>query len=108
MQRISFLGMKLNLVEQTACLTEERTLSVLNCLNSFKGRKAVPLKKFQRLLGHMEAASYETALALAPWLSPEVGSLGGVGCQLGCQLQWHINCLELLVMRLALNTSKGA
>ncbi len=81
-QRISFLGMELDSVEQSARLTEERAQSVLNCLNTFRGRTAVPLKLFQRLLGHMAAAaavtharlaSYETASALASWPSPEMG-----------------------------------
>ncbi len=36
MQRISFLGMELDSVEQTARLTEECAQSVLNCLNMFK------------------------------------------------------------------------
>ncbi len=81
-QRISFLGMELDSVEQSARLTEERAQSVLNCLNTFRGRTAVPLKLFQRLLGHMAGrsgsnparlASYETASALASWPSPEMG-----------------------------------
>ncbi len=37
-------------------ITEERAQSLLYCLNSVKGRTAVPLKQFQRLLGHMAAA----------------------------------------------------
>ncbi len=41
-QRISFLGMELDSVEQSARLTEERAQSVLNCLNTFRGRTAVP------------------------------------------------------------------
>ncbi len=73
-QRISFLGMELDLVSQTARLTQERAQSVLNCLNTFKNRTAAPLKQFQRLLGHAAgAAPYETASTLAPWPSPEVG-----------------------------------
>ncbi len=52
-QRISFLGMELDSVSQTARLTQERAQSVLNCLNTFKNRTAAPLKQFQRLLGHM-------------------------------------------------------
>ena len=63
-QRISFLGMELDSVEQTARLTEERAQSVLNCLNTFNGRTAVPLKFFQRLLGHMAAAAAVTLLGL--------------------------------------------
>ncbi len=63
-QRISFLGMELDSVKQSACLTEERAQAVLNCLNTFRGRTAVPLKLFQRLLGHMAAAAAVTPLGL--------------------------------------------
>ncbi len=63
-QRISFLGMELDSVNQTARLTQERAQSVLNCLNVFKSRSAVPLKQFQRLLGHMAAAAAVTLLGL--------------------------------------------
>ncbi len=63
-QRISFLGMELDSVEQSARLTEERAQSVLNCLNTFRGRTVVPLKLFQRLLGHMAAAAAVTPLGL--------------------------------------------
>lgn len=69
MQRISFLGMELDLVDMTAHLTNECAQSVVNCLNLFRGRTAVPLKPFKRLRGHMVSAriaSYETASALAP------------------------------------------
>ncbi len=59
-QRISFLGMELD----SARLTEERAQSVLNCLNTFRGRTAVPLKLFQRLLGHMATAAAVTPLGL--------------------------------------------
>ncbi len=48
MQRISFLGVKLDSVYMTARLTEERAQAVLNCLSSFRGRNVVPLKQFQR------------------------------------------------------------
>ncbi len=63
-QRISFLCMKLDSVNQTAWLTEEHFQSVLNCLNSFRGRTAAPLKRFQRLLGHMESAATVTPFGL--------------------------------------------
>ncbi len=56
-KRISFLGMELDSVCQTARLTQERAQSVLNCLNTFKNRAAAPLKQFQRLLGHIAAAA---------------------------------------------------
>ncbi len=49
---------------QSVSLTEERAQSVLNCLNTFSGRTAVPLKIFQRLLGHMAAAAAVTPLGL--------------------------------------------
>ncbi len=72
-QRISFLGMELDSVSQTARLTQECAQSVLNCLNTFKNRTAAPLKQFQRLMAAAAAAPNETASTLAPWPSPEVG-----------------------------------
>ncbi len=48
----------------TARLTEERAQAVLNCLSSFRGRNVVPLKQFQRLLGHMASAAAVTPLGL--------------------------------------------
>ncbi len=45
-------------------LTEERAQVVLNCLSSFRGRNVVPLKQFQRLLGHMASAAVVTPLRL--------------------------------------------
>ncbi|XDV11669.1 hypothetical protein PO909_000543 [Leuciscus waleckii] len=63
-QMISYLGMELDSVAWTACLTEERVQSVLTCLTSFRGRTAVPLKQFQRLLGHMAATVAVTPLGL--------------------------------------------
>ncbi len=171
-QRISFLGMELDSVSQTARLTEERVQSVLNCLNSFRGRTAAPLKLFQRLLGHMASAAAVTPLGLlhmrplqhwlhgrvprwawqsgthrlsitpycrqtfSPWSDPSFlragvpleqvsrhavvftdASATGWGATYnrhavsglwtGPQLHWHINCLELLAVRLALGRLKG-
>ncbi len=63
-QRISFLGVELDSVGMTARLTEERAQAVLNCLSSFRGRNVVPLKQFQRLLGHMASAAAVTPLGL--------------------------------------------
>ncbi len=63
-QRISFLGMELDSVSQTACLTQKRAQSVLNCLNTLKNRTAAPLKQFQRLLRHMAAVAAVTPLGL--------------------------------------------
>ncbi len=62
--RISFLGMELDSVNQTARLTQERAQSVLNCFKTLSGRTAVPLKLFQRLLGHMAAAAATYLLGL--------------------------------------------
>ncbi len=63
-QWISFLGMELDSVNQTARLTQECAQSVLNCLKTLSGRTAVPLKLFQRLLGHMAAAAAIVPLGL--------------------------------------------
>ncbi len=43
---------------------EERAQAVLNCLSSLRGRNVVPLKQFQRLLGHMASAAAVTPLGL--------------------------------------------
>nr|XP_055049505.1 uncharacterized protein LOC129434990 [Misgurnus anguillicaudatus] len=63
-QRISFLGMELDSIDLSARLTEERVQSILTCLGSFRGKNAVPLKQFQRLLGRMAAAAAVTPLGL--------------------------------------------
>ncbi len=63
-QRISFLGVELDSVSMTARLTEKRAQAVLNCLSSFRGRNVVPLKQFQRLLGHMASAAAVMPLGL--------------------------------------------
>ncbi len=63
-QRISFLGMEFDSVNQTARLTQERAQSVLNCFKTLSGRAAVPLKLFQRLLGYMAAAAVTVPLGL--------------------------------------------
>ncbi len=63
-QRISFLGMELDSVNLTARLSIERAQSILNCLESFQRKSAVPLKHFQRLLGHMASAAAVTPLGL--------------------------------------------
>ncbi len=59
-----FLGVELDSVSMTARLTEESAQAVLNCLSSFRGRNVVPLKQFQRLLGHMASAAAVTPLGL--------------------------------------------
>ncbi|KAL0149087.1 hypothetical protein M9458_055608, partial [Cirrhinus mrigala] len=61
LRHLSHLGLQVNM---TARLTNERAQSVLNCLNSFRHKTAVPLKTFQRLLGHMAAAAAVTPLGL--------------------------------------------
>ncbi len=63
-QRITFLCVELDLVNMMACLMDERTQSVLNCLSSTRGRNVVPLKQFQRLLRHMASAAAVTPLRL--------------------------------------------
>ncbi len=63
-QRISFLVVELDSVSMTARLMEERAQAVLNCLSSYRGRNVVPLKQFQRLLGHMASAAAVKLLGL--------------------------------------------
>ncbi len=166
-QRISFLGVELDSVSMTARLTEERAQAVLNCLSSFRGRNVVPLKQFQRLLGHMASGAAVTPLgllhmrplqhwlhsrvprwawrrgtlrvgisqqcrrSLSPWtdlaflragvpleqvsrhtvVTTDASSTGwGATCNgqaasglwTGPRLLWHINCLELWAVHLAL------
>ncbi|KAL1270896.1 hypothetical protein QQF64_029912 [Cirrhinus molitorella] len=164
-QSISFLGMELDSVTMTARLTNERVQSVLNSLKSFRHKTAVPLKDFQRLLGHMTAAvtplgllhmrplqrwlhnrvprwswhrgtfrvgvTPECRRLFSPWSDPvflragvplgqvsrhivvntdaSMTGWGAVcngqtasGSWTGPRLQWHINCLELLAVFLAL------
>ncbi len=166
-QRISFLGVELDSVSMTARPTEECAQSVLNCLSSFRGRTVVPLKQFQRLLGHMASAAAVTPLgfrhmrplqhwlhsqvprwawrrgalwvnitqecrrSFSPWtdlaflragvpleqvsrhvvVTTDASSTGwGATCNgqaasglwMGPRLLWHINCLELLAVHLAL------
>ncbi len=166
-QRISFLGVEFDSVSMTARLTEERAQAVLNCLSSFRGRNVVPLKQFQRLLGHMASAGAVTPLgllhmrplqhwlhsrvprwawrrgtlrvgisqqcrrSLSPWtdlaflragvpleqvsrhtvVTTDASSTGwGATCNgqaasglwTGPRLLWHINCLELWTVHLAL------
>ncbi len=64
MQRISFLGMELDSVNLTARLSEERAQSMLRCLKSLQRKRAVALKHFQRLLGHMASSAAITPLGL--------------------------------------------
>ncbi len=45
-------------------LSEERAQSMLRCLESLQRKRAVPLKHFQRLLGHMASSAAITPLGL--------------------------------------------
>ncbi|XDV22692.1 hypothetical protein PO909_027538 [Leuciscus waleckii] len=63
-QRISFLVMEIDSVAMCAQLTSERAQSLLTCLRQFEGKSAVPVKLFQRLLGHMASAAAVTLLGL--------------------------------------------
>ncbi len=63
-QRISFLSMELDSVNLTARLSLERAQSMLNCLESFQRKRAVPLTHFQRLLGNMASTAAVTLLWL--------------------------------------------
>ncbi len=58
------LCVELDSVSMTAHFTDEHTQAVLNCLSSFRGRNVVPLKQFQRLMGHMTTAVAVTPLRL--------------------------------------------
>ncbi len=154
-------------MSMTACLTKERAQAVLTCLSSFRGRNVVPLKQFQRLLGHMESAAAVMPLgllhmrplqhwlhsrvprwawrrstlrvgitqqcrrSLSPWtdlaflragvlleqvsrhtvVTTDASSTGwgatcngqtALGLWTGPRLLWHINCLELWAVNLAL------
>jgi hypothetical protein len=56
-QSVIFLGIVLDSVSMRARLTPERALSVRALASSFRERESAPLKKFQKLLGLMAAAS---------------------------------------------------
>ncbi|CAM4416232.1 unnamed protein product [Leuciscus chuanchicus] len=140
-KRISFLSMEIDSVAMCTQLTSERAQSVLTCLRQFEDKSAVPLKLFQRLLGHMASAAAVTPLGLLHmrplqlWLRDRVPSFLRAGVPLervsrhvvvstdasttgwgamcnghaaagswtGPQRLWHVNCLELLAVRLALH-----
>ncbi|KAI2645254.1 Gag-Pro-Pol polyprotein [Labeo rohita] len=148
-QSISFLCVELDSVTMTARLSSDHAQSMLNCLNSFKHKTAVPLKLFQRLLGHFAPCpsrvlrwawrhgTHRVAITpiccrlFSPWsdlaflrAGVPLGQVsrrvvvttdasktrwGAVynghavsGSWTGPRLQWHINCLELLTVLLAL------
>ncbi len=110
-------------MSMTARLMEEHAQAVLNCLSSFRGRNLVPLKQFQRLLGCRRSLSPWTDLAFLRAEVPleqvsrhtvvttDASSTGwGATCNgqaasglwTGPRLLWHINCLELWTVHLAL------
>ncbi len=60
----SFLGIELDLVNQTSRFTQECAQSVPNYLKILSGRTAVPLKLFPRLLGHMASVKAIVPLGL--------------------------------------------
>ncbi len=60
----NLFSLELDSVSMTARLTKGRAQAVLNWLSSFRGRNVVPLKQFQRLLGHMASAAAVTPLGL--------------------------------------------
>ncbi|KAL0148133.1 hypothetical protein M9458_056535, partial [Cirrhinus mrigala] len=63
-QSISFPGVELDLVNMTAHLSQECAQSALRCVRALRLRSAVPLKYFQRLLGHMASSGVVTPLGL--------------------------------------------
>ncbi len=65
MQRISFLGMELDSVSQTARLTQERAQLVLICLKTLSGRTAVHPQAVQLIWGRFGVAQVDLFL----WIS---------------------------------------
>ncbi|XP_073668191.1 uncharacterized protein [Paramisgurnus dabryanus] len=63
-QEIAFLGVRLDSVSMKAFLSEERKRDLTSALNVFSHGGTVPLKRFQRLLGLMAAASPVCPLGL--------------------------------------------
>ncbi|KAL0160989.1 hypothetical protein M9458_044714, partial [Cirrhinus mrigala] len=87
-QRISFLGVELDSVSMTARLTNERTQSTQNSGPSQNISEAPGAYGSCSRSDAARLASYETASALVAIAGP--------------RMQWHINCLELLAVLLAL------
>ncbi len=113
-QIISFLGVELDSVSMTAHLTEECAQAVLNCLSSFRGRNVVPLKQFQRLLGHMASAAAVTPLGLLH-MRPYLALATLPGSEVG-MAPWYtasgylpaVSPLPQPLDRLCLSTGRGA
>ncbi|KAI2665918.1 Transposon Ty3-G Gag-Pol polyprotein [Labeo rohita] len=117
-QRISFLGVELDSVSMSARFSPECAQSVLRCAATLRCGSTVHLKQVQRLLGHM--ASSATVMPLGVPLEQMSRHIIGTtdasktgwgavcngqaasGVWTGPQLHWHINCLELLAVLLAL------
>ncbi|XP_073781587.1 uncharacterized protein [Danio rerio] len=76
-QRISFLGMELDSITMVAHLSEERARLLLNCLRELDSKLVVPLKFFQRLLGHMASAAAVTPLGLLHETTSALASRSG-------------------------------
>ena len=77
-QSISFLGIELDSVAMMARLSEQRVRCVRHLAASFQKGRYLPLKRFQRLLGHMASAAAVLQLGLLRmrplqcWLNLEV------------------------------------
>ncbi len=69
------MSMELDSVSQTASFTQECAQSVLNCLKTLSGRTAVPLKVFQKLLGHVGATVAIVPLGCSIWDRLSTGSM---------------------------------
>ncbi|CAM4697068.1 unnamed protein product [Leuciscus chuanchicus] len=148
-QRISYLGMELDSVNQTARLNEERVKGSWDIMTSTAAGMALGLLHM-RLLQHWlhgriprwawQSGTYQVSITLhcrqtfSPWSDPSFlravvpleqvsrhavftdasATCWGATCNghaasglwTGPQLHWHINCLELLAVRLALSRFK--
>ncbi len=63
-QQVSFLGTVINSVQMAATVSAERATTIQRHTASFEEGTARPLKAFQRMLGHMAAASPVLQLCL--------------------------------------------
>ncbi len=101
-------------MSMTARLTEEHAQAVLNCLSSFRGRNVVPLKQFQRLLGHMASAAAVTPLGLLHmrplqhWLHSRVPQVGMAPRYTASGYHPAVSPLPQPLDRPCLSTGRGA
>jgi len=95
-QSISFLGMELDSVSMTARLTNECVQLVLNCLNTFRRKSAVPLKQYTGRIALRASASSTGWGAVC-------NRHAALGSWTGSRLHWHTNCQELLSVLFALH-----